>query len=256
VTFDKRAQVGEHLEKLRRHVESLTSVEAHHLGYYRGFGIFAQRGLSRVEGLFDSVEGFLRLPDGQLRYAFSFSDSAQGTLHSIDASLRKLDSHLQSALRDQSEITHKQEQIEKALSSGWAYAPRYEEFREKLRKVNRLLRESGSQVDDKHEFAVLDPEAFQDCERDEAPIEEAKESFVAVASAAAPPEVPAVVTVAQSPIPEDAGTPQPSSIVEERQHTSPPITLDDLRRQLGQVPKRRSSAASSVAVDETQMSLF
>jgi helicase-like protein len=256
VTFDKRAQAGEHLEKLRRQVESLASVEAHHLGSYRGFEIFAQRGLSRVEGLFDSVEGFLRLPGGQFRYAFSFSDSAQGTLQSIDASLRKLDSHLQSALRDQAELRHKQEQIEKALSSGWAYAARYEEFREKLRQVNRSLRETGSQIDDKQVFAVLDPEAFQRCERDESPIEEAKESFVAEASAAAPPEVPAVVAAAQSPIPEDAGTPQPSGIVEERQHTSSPITLDDLRRQLGQSPKRRSPTVSSVTVDEAQMSLW
>jgi hypothetical protein len=234
----------------------LASVEAHHLGSYRGFEIFAQRRPSRVEGLFDSVEGFLCLPDTQFRYAFSFSDSARGTLQSIDASLRKLDSHLESALREQAELRHKQQQIEKALSSGWEYAGRYEEFREKLRKVNRLLRDAGSQVDDKQNFAALDPEAYQRCEIDESRIEEAKESFVAEASAAAPPEVPAVVTAAQSPIPEDAGTPQPSGIVEERQHTSPPITLDDLRRQLGQAPKRRSSTASSVAVDETQMSLF
>ncbi len=150
-----------HCGRLRRQVESLASVEGYHLGSYHGFEIFAQRQLSRVEGLFNTVEGFLRLPGGQFRYAFSFSDSAQGTLQSIDASLRKLDSHLENALKDQSELRHKREQIEKALSSGWEYAGRYEEFRVKLRQVNQSLRESGSQVDDKQDFAALDLEAFQ-----------------------------------------------------------------------------------------------
>src|SRR5262245_9233671 len=209
--FDKRAQAGEHLEKLRRQAESLASVEGRHLGSYRGFEIFAQRRHSRVEGLFDSIEGFLRLPDGQFRYAFSFSDSAQGTLQSIDASLRKLDSILGNALRDQAELRHKHEQIEKALSSGWEYAGRYEEFREKLRRVNRSLRESGSQIDDKQDFAALDPEAFQRYEIDESRIEEAKESSVTAASAAATIEIPAPVTTAQPLASADARTPQRSS---------------------------------------------
>lgn len=254
--FDKRAQAGEHLEKLRRQVESLASFEAYHLGSYHGFDIFAQRQLSRVEGLFNTVEGFLRLSGGQFRYAFSFSDSAQGTLQSIDASLRKLDSHLENALKDQAELRHKQEQIEKALSSGWEYAGRYEEFREKLRQVNRSLRESGSQVDDKQDFAAIDPEAFQRCEIDEPRVEEAKESYVTEASSAATPEIPAPVTTAQSLAIADAGTPQPSAVVEVRPPTSPPTTLDDLRRQLDRAPKRRSASASSSADEATQMSLF
>ena len=256
VTFDKRAQAGEHLEKLHRQVESLASVEAHHLGSYRGFEIFAQRSLSRGEGLFAQVEGFLRLPGGQFRYAFSFSDSAQGTLQSIDASLRKLDSHLENSLRDQAELRHKREQIEKALSSGWEYAGRYDEFREKLRQVNRSLRESGSQVDDKQEFAALDPEAFQHCEIDEAQIEEAKEPSVASASAAVTTEIPASVTGAQSPVPADAGTPQLSVIGEDRPPVPPPTTLDDLRRQLNRAPKRRSACASSATAEATQMTLW
>jgi hypothetical protein len=112
----------------------------------------------------------------------------------------------------------------------------------------RLLRESGSQVDDNQEFAVLDPEAFQHCEKDEPPIEEAKESSVAEASAVAHHEIPASVTAAQVRITEEAGTPKPSGIVEERQPTSPPITpitIDDLRRQQDQKPKRRSTSAIS-----------
>ena len=254
--FDKRAQAGEHLEKLRRQVESLASVEGRHLGSYRGFEIFAQRRLSRVEGLFDSVEGFLCLPDTQFRYAFSFSDSAQGTLQSIDASLRKLDSHLESALREQAELRHKQEQIEKALLSGWEYAGRYEEFREKLRKVNRLLREAGSQVDDKQNFAALDPEAYQRCEVDESQIEEVKESYATAASAAATTEIPTPVTTAQPFAIADGGTPQPSVVAEERPPTSPPTTLDDLRRQLDRAPKRRSASGSSADAEATQMSLF
>jgi hypothetical protein len=255
-TFDKRAQAGEQLEKLRRQVESLASIEAYQLGSYCGFEIFAQRSLSRLEGLFDSVEGFLRLPCGQFRYAFGFSDSAQGTVQSIDASLRKLDSHLENALKDQAELRHKQEQIEKALSSGWEYAGRYEEFREKLRQVNRSLKENGSQVDDKQDFAALDPEAFQRCEIDEPGVEEAKESCVTEVSAVANTEIPAPVTAAQSLAIADAGTPQPSAIAEERPSTSPPITLDDLRRQLDRTPKRRPASASSATAEATQMSLF
>jgi hypothetical protein len=254
--FDKRAQAGEHLEKLARQVESLASVEGHHLDSYRGFEILVQRRLSRVEGFFDSVEGFLRLPGGQFRYAFSFSDSAQGTLQSIDASLRKLDSHLESALREQAELRHKQQQIEKALSSGWEYAGMYEEFREKLRKVNRLLRDAWSQVDDKQNFAALDPEAYQRCEIDESQIEEAKESVVTSASAAATIEIPAQVTTAEPLAIADGGTPQPSAVAEERPPTSPPTTLDDLRRQLDRAPKRRSASTSSADVEVTQMSLF
>jgi hypothetical protein len=256
VTFDKRAQAGEHLEKLRRHIELLASVEAYHLGSYCDFEIFAQRSLSRVEGLFDSVEGFLRLPGGQFRYAFSFSDSAHGRLQSIDASLRKLDSILESALREQAELRHKQQQIEKALSSGWEYAGRYEEFREKLRKVNRLLREAGSQVDDKQNFAALDPEAYQRCELDASQNEEAKESYATAASAATTTKIPAPVTAAQSPVTADAGTPRPSVVVEERPPTSPPTTLDDLRRQLDRAPKRRSASVASADAEATQMRLF
>src|SRR5262249_39267740 len=101
-----------------------------------------------------------------------------------------------------------------------------------------------------------DLEAFQRCEIDESRIEEAKEPSVARVSAAAPAEIPASVTAAQSPVPADAGTPQPSVIGEERPPVPPPVTLDDLRRQLGQGPKRRSPTASSVAVDDTQMSLW
>jgi hypothetical protein len=163
---------------------------------------------------------------------------------------------MENALRDQSELRHKREQIETALSSGWEYAGRYDEFREKLRQVNRSLRESGSQVDDKQEFAALDPEAFQRCEIDEPRVEEAKESCVTAAPAAATTEIPAPLTAAQSLAITDAGTPQPSAIAEERPPTSPSITLDDLRRQLDRTPKRRSASASSAAAEATQMSLF
>jgi len=255
-TFDKRAQAGEHLEKLRRQVESLVSLEPHRLGSYRGFEIFAQRRPSGIEGLYDPVEGFLRLPGGHFRYAFGFSDSAQGTLQSIDAGLRKLDSHLESALRDQAEIRRKQGQIEKALSSGWEYAGKYQEFREKLKRVNRSLRESGSQVDDKQEFAVLDPEAFQRCDMGEPDFGEAKESSETEASAAATLEIPATEIAAQSPVLADKGTAAPSSAVEYPPPAHPGAALDDLRRQFDQTPKRRSPSASSAPAESTQMSLW
>ena len=246
--FDKRAQAGEHLEKLRRQVESLTSFEAHNLGSYRGFEIFAQRQLSRVEGLFDSVEGFLRLAGSQFRYAFSFSDSAQGTLQSIDASLRKLDSHLENALRDQAELRHKQEQIEKALSSGWEYAGKYEEFREKLRAVNRLLSEGGSQIDNKQEFIVLDEEAFQNCERNGAPSSFLSEPSVAdeiITPAPVAPSPAVDVERLTASADSDAQSSSPSMMVEDQPNTQRQVTLDDLWLQQDKKPKRRSSSDTS-----------
>jgi hypothetical protein len=75
-------------------------------------------------------------------------------------------------------------------------------------------------------------------------------------SAVANTEIPAPVTAAQSLAIADAGTPQPSAVAEERPSTSPPITLDDLRRQLDLAPKRRSASASSADAEATQMSLF
>jgi hypothetical protein len=119
-----------------------------------------------------------------------------------------------------------------------------------------LLRDAGSQVDDKQNFAALDPEAYQRCEIDESQIEEAKESYVTAVSAASTTEIPAPVTTAQPLAIADGGTPQPSAVAEERPPTSPPTTLDDLRRQLDRAPKRRSADASSAAEEATQMSLF
>jgi hypothetical protein len=96
---------------------------------------------------------------------------------------------------------------------------------------------------------------YESCDN-EPRVKEAKESYVTAGSAAATTEIPAPVTAAQSPLPADAGTPQPSVIAEERPPTSPPTTLDDLRRQLDRAPKRRSASASSADDEATQMSLF
>jgi hypothetical protein len=255
-TSDNRAQAGKHLVNLRREVELLASVEPCHIGSYRGFEVFAQRQPGRTEGLFDPVAGFMQVPGGQMRYGFNFGDSAQGILQSIDAGLRKLDSHMENALRAQAELRHKLEQIEKALSSGWEYAGRYEEFREKLRQVNCLLREEGAQVDEKQEFAVLDQEAFLNCERNGEPTHCLSEPSAAAEAVAAMPGSLAPAPKAENPVfsSENNGQQSPPAMaIEEKQCVQPQITLNDLRDQQHQQNQKPTRPSEPPAA---QMSLW
>jgi hypothetical protein len=256
-TFDQRAQAGERLEGLRRQTESMMSAQPHCLGSYLGFEIFAQRKLSGIEGLFDPVEGFLRLPGGQYNYSFIFSDSAQGTIQSIDAALRKLDPILEGALSDLAKLRHKQDQIEKALSSGWEHAQRYQELQEKLRQVNQELRESGSQIDYRQAFTALDPEAFRPCGGDESSVAEPKELSRNELPPPASPEFSAAAAAGKSPALAEAGTPQAEANAEEPPPARSPLTLNDPQSEPchGSV-KRRSSSTSSTDADAQQLSLW
>ena len=256
--FDKRTQAGEHLVNLRREVELLASVEPHHIGSYRGFEVFAQRQRVQQEGLLDPVTGFLKASGGQMHYGFNFGNTAQGTLQSIDASLRKLDSHLEKALRVQAEHRHKLEQIEKALSSGWEYAGRYEEFREKLRQVNYLLREEGAQIGEKQEFAILDQEAFLNCERNGEPTHCLSEPSATSEAVAAMPGLLAPAPKAENPVVSLGNNGQqspPSITIEEKQCVQPQITLDDLRDQQHQ-QDQKATRPYITEPPATQMSLW
>ncbi|MCI0419524.1 MAG: hypothetical protein L0312_09930 [Acidobacteria bacterium] len=229
------------------------------LGLYRGFQILAQRERNREEAIFTPVEGYFSLPEGRLQYSFSFGDSAQGAIQSIETQLRNLDGHLERARKTQAELHHKQEQVERELSRGWEYAPRYAEIQAEFERVNRLLKEDGSEIDEKQEFAVLDQEALQRCESDGLGIEEVREAPVVDGSAAVTPEIPAAVNASYPPVIAEKETPLPPIIIEEPAPANPPTTLDDLRRQLTQTPKRRSpsaSSAASVVAQSTQMSLW
>jgi len=257
--FHQRQEAAEHLERLRQKVRLSESSAIFCLGLSRGFQILAQRELNREEAIFTPVEGYLSLPEGKLHYAFNFGDSSQGAIQSIEAQLRNLDAHLERARKSHAELRHKQEQVERELARGWEYAPRYAEIQAEFERVNRLLKEDGSEIDEKQEFAVLDQEALQCCERDEPGNEEARGVSVVDGSAAGTPEIPAAVNAAQPSVITEKETPPTPIIVEEPPPAHPLITLDDLRRQLAQTSKRRSSAApsaTSATPQSEQMSLW
>lgn len=121
--------------------------------------------------------------------------------------------------------------------------------------MTRSLRESGSQVDNKQAFAVLDSEAYRPCDRDESGAGEAKGSSAAEHAPAATPEILATVIAPRSAVIADEGTP-PSVVVEEPPSAHPRATLDDLRGQLVQAPKERSRSASSAATETMQLTLW
>jgi hypothetical protein len=245
VSFDQRAQAGEHLDKLRREVGMRFDSDYCHIGSYRGFQILAQRKPGRGDALFTPVEGFLCLPDSKLLYPFNFGDSAQGTIQSIDAQLKAIDTSLQRALKNQAELKHKQQMIERELARGWDYAPKYEELQAQLQGVNQQLKEDGSQIDDKQEFAALDEEAFQHCEPSvEGLVPSSEETSAGLELAPAP----------LAPI-EPAGDSTPPAVTEEKdaQAEEKPVivaeapcqqlTLDDLRDRSPQRNRRKSSTA-------------
>ena len=257
ISFDQRTQAGEHLEKLRHEVGKALSTEYCHVGSYRGFQIIVQRQPSLGAALFTPVEGFLRLPGGKLLYPFNFSDSAQGAIQSIDAQLKAIDSHLQRALKNQAEFKHRRQTIERELGSGWSYAQKYEELQAQLQRVNQLLKEDGSQIDDKQEFAALDEDAFRNCEPD------VEESIQQSEEVSAQPEITSIpVTSAESVSDQTA----PSHVAEKElsftaaaaiagEPSRRQITLDDLRSQAPQTNRRKPSSAPG-AEQPAQLSLW
>ncbi len=244
ISFDQRAQAGEYLDKLRHEVGKAIGTEYRHIGSYRGFQILAQRQPSFGTALFTPVEGFLCLPGGKLLYPFNFGDSAQGTIQSIDAQLKAIESHLQRALKNQAELNHRQKMIERELASGWSYARKYEECQAQLKQINQLLKEDGSQIDDKQEFVALDEDAFQNCEPY---VEKFSQSSKAVSAQI---EItPAPITPAE-PVGDQAASShseeEESSLTATATIGGEPsrrqITLDDLRGQAPQTTRRKPSA--------------
>jgi hypothetical protein len=134
------------------------------------------------------------------------------------------------------------------ITSKREYAARYEEFREKLQAVNRLLRESGSEIDNKQEFVVLDEEAFQNCERDGESSSCLSELSVADEIITTAPGLPAPTVNVERPAASAkivAQSSPPPMIVEDQPNTQRQVTLDDLRRQQALKPKRLSSSPTS-----------
>ncbi len=257
ISFDQRAQAGEHLDKLRREVGMLLNSDYVCIGSYRGFQILAQRKPSRGDALFAPVEGFLCLPDSKLLYPFNFGDSAQGTIQSIDAHLKAIDSHLQRALKNQAELKHKQQMIERELARGWDYAPKYAELQTQLERVNQLLKEDGSQIDDRQEFAALDEEALQHCGPSvEEPVQSFGEASPDLDSAPLP--IAAVEQAADSTpaaVIEEKGAQAEEKLVIVPEGPRLPVTLDDLRKQSLQKNRRKPSSASRTG-QSTQLSLW
>ncbi len=255
--FDQRARAGEHLDKLRREVGMAPSTEYCQIGSYRGFQILAQRRLSLSDALFPPVEGFLCLPGGKLLYPFKFGDSEQGVIQSIDAQLRAIDSHLDRALNNRDELKHRQEMIECELASGWSYARKYEELQAQLQRVNQLLKEDGSQIDDKQEFAALDEDAFRNCEPG---VEESVQQSEAVSARLEITPVPITsaepvgdLTVPSHEEETELSLTATAAIAGEPSRRQ--ITLDDLWSQAPQKSGRKPSAAPR-AGQPAQLSLW
>src|SRR5262249_9207647 len=246
LSFDQRAHAREHLDKLRREIGVAQSTEYCQIGSYRGFQILAQRRLSLGDALFPLVEWFLCLPDGKLLYPFKFSDSEQGVIQSIDAQLKAIDSHLDRALKNRGELTHRQEMIERELASGWSYASKYEELQAQFLHVNQLLKEDGSQIDDKQEFMSLDEDAFRNCEPE---VEKSSQQSEEVPAKIEPASVPATSAepVGDQTAPPHAAEREPSLVATAAIGGEPSrrqITLDELRSQATQTNRRKPSTAS------------
>ncbi|MCI0392337.1 MAG: helicase C-terminal domain-containing protein [Acidobacteria bacterium] len=259
ISFDERAQAGAHLGKLHHEVRVNNSSGIFTLGSYLGFQILAQRQRKHEEAIFIPLEGFLSLPEKKLLYSFNFGESAQGTIQSIDAQLRGLDSHLERALKTQAELKHKQEQVEQELMKGWEYAQRYEELRAQFERVNQSLKDDGPQLDEKREFVVLDYDAFQSCVRsDDRSLQLSEDPSVTDKVVTTETHLSAIATSTTAPAiaaESDRQQATPPVIIEEQSPTCLQITLDDLRNQPKQKPKRQPESASS-ANQSTQMSLW
>ncbi|MBL8208600.1 MAG: hypothetical protein JNM09_30495, partial [Blastocatellia bacterium] len=247
-TITERAPACEQFEQLRRQVSAQTNVAPQLLGSYRGFQLLAQKQRDQTEAFFTHVVGWFTVPEGKLLYEFKFSDTAAGTLQSIDAQLRSLDTHLNRALQAQGELHHKQQQLTAELSKGWEYAPNYEALQQQLQVVNQALAADGSEVGELQTFTPLDADAMRVC----APTVSPKQPLATNVNTA-------TTSVPSFAIPgkEDKETESPILATSETPTLSLPIetariTLEELRHQARPTPARKSSRAPSTA----QMSLW
>ena len=242
-TLTERAQAGEQLERLRRQISAQINANPQTLGSYRGFQLLAQKQRDREEAFFTPVVGWFTVPKGKLLYEFKFSDSATGTLQSIESQLRSLDTHLSRALQAQSELHHKQELLTTELSKGWEYASNYEALQQQLQVVNQALAADGSEVGNAPAFAALDAEAMRICEPAPVPARQwaanASQTASVVPSFAIPDAPVLDIPLTDLPIP-----PQPME--------SARITLEELRHQARSTSTRKPSRSRSNA----QMSLW
>jgi hypothetical protein len=243
--FDQRAQAGERLDALRREVGMRLDSEYCLLGAYRGFQILAKRQRGFGDTFLTTVEGFLCAPESKLLYEFNFSESAQGTIQSIDAQLKAIDTHLQRALKNQEEFKHRRGTIERELASGWSYARKYEELHAQLQHINQLLKEDGSQIDDKQEFLALDEDAFRNCEStDEKSIQPTEEFSTQHGNLSIPGASAEPVSDQTAPNHlSEKETLLTAAAVIVGETPPPQITLDDLRNHTPQKKGRKRSAA-------------
>jgi hypothetical protein len=242
-TFTERAPAGEQLERLRRQVSMQMNAAPQPLGSYRGFQLLAQKQRDREEAFFTPVVGWFTVPDGKLLYEFKFSDSAMGTIQSMEAQLRSLDTHLSRALQAQSELHHKQDLLTAELSKGWEYAPTYESLQQQLQVVNQALAADGSEVGNAPAFAALDAEATRICEPAPVPARQLAASASQTASV-----VPSFA-IPDAPVPDIPLTDLP--ILSQPMEPAR-ITLEELRQQARSTSTRKPSRSRSNA----QMSLW
>jgi hypothetical protein len=242
-TFTERAPAGEQLERLRRQVSAQMNAAPQLLGSYRGFQLLAQKQRDREEAFFTPVVGWFTVPESTLLYEFKFSDSATGTIQSIESQLRSLDTHLSRALQAQHELHHKQDLLTAEISKGWEYAPTYESLQQQLQVVNQALAADGSEIGDAPIYAQLDPEATRICEPAPVParqLEASASQTTSVVPSFAIPDAP----VQDTPL---TDLPIPSQPMEPAR-----ITLEELRQQAKPTPTRKPSRLRSNA----QMSLW
>ena len=176
-------------------------------------------------------------------YEFKFSDTATGTIQSLDAQLRSLDTHLNRALQTQRELHHQQQQLTAELSKGWEYAPTYEALQQQLQVVNQALAADGSEISDVPTFTPLDADAMRVC----APAAIPKQSLAIRANTAATSLPSFAIPDQQTESPILATAEAPTLPMEPAR-----ITLEELREQARPTPARKSSRAPSTA----QMSLW
>ncbi|HMX29168.1 MAG TPA: hypothetical protein PLD20_16730 [Blastocatellia bacterium] len=247
-TVIERGQAYDQLDTLRREIKTSLSTESYLLGHYRGFEILAQRQRQRDEALFTPVEGYLRVPGSAALFPFKYTDNGQATLQSLDAQLRGLDGQLQRALKTQSELQHKDEQLRLEWAKGWEYAPKYTQLQAELIRVNQALRADGSEINETMPFAVLEEEALRVCPP---PCESHLTQPTEPAVTSLSPEMPAVPTMQATPL-----VKEPAIMVEPAPSVSG-SNVDALRDEL--LRQRRSTAkrkAATATAPTAQMSLW
>ncbi len=120
------------------------------------------------------------------------------------------------------------------MAKGWDYAQKYEELQAQFQRVNQLLKEDGSQIDDKQDFAALDQDAFQKCEpRVEAPIQatEVVSAHLEIAPVPLATAESAVNSIPPVILDEKDAQPEETPVVVAEQ-THHHVTLDEMRRDL------------------------